>query len=111
MGLVVNKILDDIDFLICSISSICVRHRAETISGHFGGPSKRDAVSYCIRQITGEATMVIDEQIALTATTVCAISRRAMGKAVCARLLRLGSGQLDAEIQADGWLSVDADPV
>ena len=54
--------------------------------------------------------MVIDEQIALTATTDIAISPRATGKQPRRQLAGWGPGQLDAEIQANGWLSVDADP-
>ena len=58
--------------------------------------------------------MVIGVQIALTATTDI-LRDIAEGDGPKSSLLALGyagwgPGQLDAEIQANGWLSVDADP-
>ena len=61
-----------------------------------------------------DATMVVDDEVALTAT-VDVLKAIADGSGPRQRLLALGyagweSGQLDAEIKANGWLSVDADP-
>ena len=80
---------------------------------HFGGPVEagRGFVLHSpdYRQ---EATMVIDEQIALTATTDI-LRDIAEGDGPKSSLALgyagWGPGQLDAEIQANGWLSVDAD--
>ncbi|MFB0952708.1 MAG: YqgE/AlgH family protein, partial [Rhodospirillales bacterium] len=61
-----------------------------------------------------DATLVVDDDVALTAT-VDVLKAMADGSGPKQRLLALGyagweSGQLDDEIKANGWLSVDADP-
>lgn len=61
-----------------------------------------------------DATLVVDDDVALTAT-VDVLKAMANGSGPKQRLLALGyagweSGQLDDEIKANGWLSVDADP-
>ncbi len=58
--------------------------------------------------------MVIDERFALTAT-VDVLRAIAAGKGPERRVLALGyagwdAGQLDSEIQANGWLLAPADP-
>ena len=87
----------------------------DDIRVHFGGPVEagRGFVLHS-SDYRQEATMVIDEQIALTATTDI-LRDIAEGDGPKSSLLALGysgwgPGQLDAEIQANGWLSVDADP-
>lgn len=61
-----------------------------------------------------ESTMVVDDDVALTAT-VDILKAIANGKGPSQRLLALGyagwgPGQLDEEILQNGWLSVKADP-
>ena len=116
MGLVVNKILEDIDFPdLLDQLDLSPSSGGDNIRVHFGGPveSGRGFVLHS-SDYHQEATMVIDEQIALTATTDI-LRDIAEGDGPQSSLLALGyagwgPGQLDSEIQANGWLSVDADP-
>jgi len=116
MGLVVNKILEDIDFPdLLDQLDLNPAAGGTDIRVHFGGPveSGRGFVLHS-SDYQQDATMVIDEQIALTATTDI-LRDIAEGDGPQSSLLALGyagwgPGQLDSEIQANGWLSVDADP-
>jgi putative transcriptional regulator len=116
MGLVVNKILEDIDFPdLLDQLNLNPAAGGTDIRVHFGGPveSGRGFVLHS-SDYQQDATMVIDEQIALTATTDI-LRDIAEGDGPQSSLLALGyagwgPGQLDSEIQANGWLSVDADP-
>lgn len=116
MGLVVNKILEDIDFPdLLDQLDLSTSSGGDDIRVHFGGPveSGRGFVLHS-SDYQQDATMVIDEQIALTATTDI-LRDIAEGDGPQSSLLALGyagwgPGQLDSEIQANGWLSVDADP-
>jgi len=116
MGLVVNKILEDIDFPdLLDQLDLNPAAGGTDIRVHFGGPveSGRGFVLHS-SDYQQDATMVIDEQIALTATTDI-LRDIAEGDGPQSSLLALGyagwgPSQLDSEIQANGWLSVDADP-
>jgi len=114
MGLVVNKVVEQ--------PSIADLLRQLGIGGegfgqaqvHFGGPveSERGFVLHSA-DYTEETTLVVEGRLGLTATMdiLRAIGR---GQGPRHRLLALGyagwgPGQLDAEIQANGWLHVAAD--
>jgi putative transcriptional regulator len=81
---------------------------------HFGGPveSSRGFVLHT-SDYHQDSTLVIDDDIALTAT-VDVLRAIARGTGPRRRVLALGyagwaPGQLDAEIQANGWLLVPPD--
>lgn len=116
MGLVVNKPLDSISFPdLLSQLNITMPPAGERIEVLFGGPVEtgRGFVLHS-QDYIHDATMVVDDEVALTATVdVLRAIAEGAGPKQC--LLALGyagwdGGQLDAEIKANGWLSVDADP-
>jgi len=87
---------------------------AERINVHFGGPveSGRGFVLHS-RDYLKDATMVVDQDVALTAT-VDILKAIAGGDGPQQSMLALGysgwaPGQLDSEIMGNGWLHVDAD--
>src|SRR5215469_10874644 len=117
MGLVVNKTIDalTIDELYTHLKIEPARQIANQPKPvHFGGPVDpgRGFVLHSA-DYREEGTLEIGDEFAMTATLDIL---RAMGKGEGPRqcLLALGyagwaPGQLDAEIQANGWLSVAAD--
>ncbi|MAI49338.1 MAG: hypothetical protein CMM16_02080 [Rhodospirillaceae bacterium] len=115
MGLVVNKVMENIDFPdLLDQLSLSASPKGEDIRVHFGGPveSERGFVLHSSDYIQ-DGTMVIDKAIAMTATTDI-LRDIAEGEGPRNRILALGyagwgPGQLDTEIQANGWLSVPAD--
>jgi len=115
MGLVINKLLGSLRMGEL-FEQLDVPSDAHVSSGpvHFGGPVEagRGFVLHT-SDYSEEATLVVDGNIAITATIEIL---RAIGKGTGPRrsLFALGyagwaPGQLDAEIQANGWLSVAAD--
>ena len=115
MGLVVNKVMENIDFPdLLDQLGLSASPRGNNIRVHFGGQveSGRGFVLHSADYIQ-DATMVIDDAIAMTATTDI-LRDIADGEGPRNSLLALGyagwgPGQLDSEIQANGWLSVPAD--
>jgi putative transcriptional regulator len=117
MGLVVNKFLNDPPVTLSKLMSqlgIAVEGLKADPRVHRGGPVEegRGFVLHSA-DYTEDATMVIGDNVALTATLdiLRAIGR---GGGPKRSLLALGyagwgPGQLDAEMQANGWLHVDAD--
>jgi putative transcriptional regulator len=115
MGLVINKTIDalTVDELYGHLKIDAVRPN-RPLPVHFGGPVDpgRGFVLHSA-DYREEATLDIAGEFAMTATIDIL---RAIGKGEGPRqsLLALGyagwaPGQLDAEIQANGWLSVAAD--
>jgi putative transcriptional regulator len=116
MGIVLNKNLDALSFNEL-LDQLEIPHEGEHADQriHFGGPveSERGFVLHSTDKIH-ENSMVIGNGIALTAT-IEMLENVANGDGPADSFLALGysgwgPGQLEDEIQANGWLIVDADP-
>jgi putative transcriptional regulator len=115
MGLVVNRALDSLSFPdLLEQLGIDSSGVGKQIKVHFGGPveSGRGFVLHTPDYVQ-DATMVVDREVALTAT-VDILKAIAGGTGPKQSLLALGysgwgPGQLDSEIRSNGWLHVAAD--
>ena len=115
MGFIVNRLIDSMRFdtLMDQLGLETDGSRPD-MPIHFGGPveASRGFVLHSTDLIQ-EATLVIDEDIALTATTEM-LKTIACGDGPKRCVLALGyaswgAGQLDQEIQDNGWLLAPAD--
>mgnify|MGYP001223584772 FL=1 len=115
MGLVINKIVDSVSFPeLLDQLNISTDSADQQIRVHFGGPVEtgRGFVLHSADYIK-EATLVINDEVALTAT-IDILKSLADGKGPERSILTLGyagwaPGQLDQEIHENGWLSLPAD--
>ena len=115
MGLVVNKQADEIDFPeLLSQLEIETEGVKEPIPVLVGGPVEtgRGFVLHSL-DYRQDSTLEVSDDVGLTAT-VDILRSIAEGEGPARSLLTLGyagwsAGQLDSEIQANGWLNVSAD--
>ncbi len=115
MGLVINRLVGSATFpdLLAQLG-IETETVAEEIRVHFGGPveSGRGFVLHS-GDYSHDSTLLVSDHMALTAT-VDILQDIAAGQGPQMSLLALGyagwgPGQLDSEIQANGWLHVAPD--
>lgn len=123
MGIVVNKPADNITFpellqkldIIPEDEQIHLPADVERMHVHFGGPVEtgRGFVLHTSDYFINDSTLPIDDSIGLTAT-LDVLKAIASGHGPRRALLALGyagwgPGQLEAEIQQNGWLHCEAD--
>jgi len=124
MGIVVNQPAPDINFpdllvkldVIPAAERIQLTHRAGTIKVLKGGPveTQRGFVLHSAAFFIENSTLPIDEGICLTAT-LDILKAIARDEGPASAVLALGyagwaPGQLETEIQHNGWLHCTADP-
>lgn len=124
MGIIVNKPAPDTRFpellvqldVIPPEQAILLPSQAERMQVLRGGPveTKRGFVLHTADFFLESATLPIDDGICLTAT-LDILRAIAVGSGPENAILALGyagwgAGQLESEIQANGWLHCDADP-
>lgn len=114
MGLIVNKETDNVDFDEMLDQLEIEDSRIGQLTVHNGGPVEtgRGFVLHT-RDYLEESSVGVTDEIALTAT-IEILRAIAQGGGPRKRLLALGyagwgEGQLESEIQANGWLIADAD--
>lgn len=124
MGLIVNQRASHISFpQLLQQLGIVTKNAAESVPPeilikevHVGGPvdTKRGFVLHSANYFAATNTMAIDSSISLTAT-IDILKAMAKGTGPDKAMLALGyagwgAGQLEAEMQHNGWLHCPADP-
>ena len=115
MGLVINKLFGSITFddLLDQLGLEDTKPTAN-MPVHYGGPveSGRGFVLHSTDYVR-EGTLVVDDEVALTATIdilrAIAENRGPKRSFLLLGYAGWGPGQLDQEIQANGWLNVPCD--
>ncbi|MDQ2102326.1 YqgE/AlgH family protein [Azospirillum isscasi] len=115
MGLVVNRLFGSVTFEdLLEQLEIDIQEPVANMPVHYGGPveSGRGFVLHSTDYVR-DGTLVVDDEVALTATIdiLRAISedRGPRRNILLLGYAGWGPGQLDAEIQANGWLNVPCD--
>ena len=124
MGIIINQRAPNISFteLLEQLNIVPAEDRISlpaglgTMSVHLGGPVEtgRGFVLHSADYFKAESTLPIDESVCLTAT-IDILRDIAKGSGPNKALLALGyagwaPGQLEDEIQSNGWLNCPADP-
>jgi putative transcriptional regulator len=124
MGIIVNHPAANINFpdllvqleVIPAADRIQLPARAETVKVLKGGPveTQRGFVLHSSDFFIEDSTLPIDDGVCLTAT-LDILKAIARGKGPASAVLALGyagwaAGQLESEIQSNGWLHCAADP-
>ena len=124
MGLIINQRADNISFSELLVQARIVQEgkqgavpaAVQAMPVHVGGPVEtgRGFVLHSAEFRGNDSTVTIDDKVSLTAT-IDILRAIAKGKGPARALLALGcagwsSGQLEREMQANGWLHCPADP-
>lgn len=117
MGLIINKPMPDVTLAdLLKQLSIEDAQGSTTVPVYFGGPVEigRGFVLHSAEYQSDDNTLGVDAQFAMTATRDI-LTDIAAGLGPATTLLALGyagwgAGQLEGEIQQNGWLSCDATP-
>jgi putative transcriptional regulator len=117
MGLVLNKLVNNITFMDL-LRQLRIRPQARGVPGipvQFGGPVEtgRGFVLHSPEYSAGDATAKVGQNVGLTAT-VDVLKAMAEGQGPRDKMLALGyagwgAGQLESEIQRNGWLTCPPD--
>lgn len=115
MGLIVNKPTPEVRFSeLLTQLEIDAQPGIRDIRVHFGGPveNSRGFVLHSADYTSGDSTLLVDQEMALTAT-LDVLEEIAQGRGPKSSFLALGysgwgPGQLESEIAQNGWLTSDA---
>ncbi len=123
MGLVINQraphitlptLLEQLEIIAEKTRTVAIR--VNSMAVHFGGPveTSRGFVLHSADYFAADSTLPINESVCLTAT-VDILKAIARGDGPDKAILALGyagwaAGQLEYEIQTNGWLNCPADP-
>lgn len=116
MGLIVNRMLGSMSFAdLLAQLDIPFGESTPSIRIHYGGPVEtgRGFVLHS-DEFNRDGTTVLDNGLAMT-STIDVLRALADGQGPTRSLLALGyagwqAGQLEVELQGNGWLTVPADP-